>query len=91
MTDITSVALTASNTSVTLENTAGSIELIGTFDSATVTQKITGGTTAIDTFTAAVAPFYTRANKLTFSIAGGSGSESVVIRWIGDVSRTTNG
>lgn len=89
MTDLVAT-LTAANPSVNLENNAGSIEIAGTFDGGTVTQNLTGGSIAIDTFTVAES-FFTNANKLTFGITGGSGSESVTIRWYGDSSRVTRG
>ena len=89
MTDLVAT-LTAANPSVNLENNAGSVEVAGTFDSGTVTQSLTGGSIAIDTFTAAET-FFTNANKLTFAIAGGLGSESVTIRWYGDSKRVTRG
>ena len=75
--------LTAANPSVNMSNSAGSIEIAGVFDSGTVTQNLTGGSIAVDTFTTAET-FFTNANRLTFSIAGGSGSEAVTIRWYDD-------
>ena len=89
MTDLVAT-LTAANPSVNLENNAGSVEIAGTFDSGTVTQSLTGGSIAIDSWTSAET-IYTNANKLTFAITGGSGSESVTIRWYGDSSRVTKG
>jgi hypothetical protein len=77
------ITLTAANPSANIENPAGSIEISGTFDSGTVSQNLTGGSVAIDTFTAA-ATFYTNASHLTFGITGGSGSESVSIKWYYD-------
>ena len=64
MTDLVAT-LTAANPSVNLENNAGSVEIAGTFDTGTVTQSLTGGSVAIDTFTAAET-FFTNANKLSF-------------------------
>lgn len=80
---LVTATLTAANPSVNLSNSAGSIEIAGTFDSGTVTQNLTGGSIAVDTFTAAET-FFTNANRLTFAITGGSGSESVTIRWYDD-------
>lgn len=75
--------LTAANPSVNMVNTAGSIEIAGTFDSGTVTQSLTGGSTTIDTFTVD-STIFTKANQLTFAITGGLGSESVTVRWYDD-------
>ena len=80
---LVTATLTAANPSVNLSNSAGSVEIAGTFDSGTVTQNLTGGSVAIDTFTAAET-FFTNANNLTFSIASGLGSEAVTIRWYDD-------
>ena len=77
------IILTAANPSFNISNPAGSIEIGGTFDSGTVSQNLTGGSTAIDTFTAAET-FYTNASHLTFAITGGSGSEEVWVRWYYD-------
>lgn len=79
--------LTAANPSENMINTAGSIEISGTFDSGTVSQNLTGGSVAIDTFTAAES-FFTNASTLTFGITGGSGSESVTVKWWKDRNAT---
>jgi hypothetical protein len=77
------VTLTAANPSFNMTNPAGSIEVAGTFDGGTVTQNLTGGAIAVDTFTAAES-FYTNASHLTFGITGGGGSESVTVKWYMD-------
>jgi hypothetical protein len=77
------ITLTASNTSENMTNPAGSLEVAGTFDGATVTQNLTGGSVAVDQF-AAAETVYTKASHSTFSIAGGGGSEVVTVRWYMD-------
>ena len=83
--DFLEITLTAANPSESMNNVAGSIEVAGTFDSGTVTQNLTGGSVAVDTFTAAET-VYTNASALTFGITGGLGSESVTVRWWKDRS-----
>ena len=80
---LVTATLTAANPSVSLSNVAGSIEIAGVFAGGTVTQSLTGGSIAIDTFLAAETIF-TRANRLTFGIVGGGGTEAVTIRWYDD-------
>jgi len=81
---LVTATLTAANPSLNLSNSAGSIEIAGNFSGpATVTQNLTGGSVAIDTFTAAET-FFTNANRLTFSVAGADGSTAVTIRWYDD-------
>ena len=80
---LVTATLTAANPSVNMSNSAGSVEIAGTFDSGTVTQNLTGGSIAVALFTSAET-FFTRANRLTFSITGGAGSEAVTIRWYDD-------
>ena len=72
--------LTSSNLSESFIGNAGAITLSGTFDSGTVTQTLTGDTTPIGTFTADDDIFF-NGQRVTFTIAGGSGSESVSIKW----------
>ena len=79
--------LTAANPSVSLENTAGTFEVSGTFDSGTVTMNLTGGATSFDSFTVDTAK-HTQANFITFGITGGLGSEDVNIIWYGDCQST---
>ena len=81
---LVTATLTAAEPSVNLSNSAGSIEIAGNFSGpATITQNLTGGSIAIDTFTAAETIF-TRANNLTWSVAGADGSTAVTIRWYDD-------
>lgn len=80
--------LTAANPSENMRNTAGSLEISGTFDSGTVTQSLIGGSVAIDTFAAAESIF-TKGSAFTFGITGGLGSESVTVRWYKDRNRTS--
>jgi len=75
--------LTAASPSVNMVNPAGSIEISGTFAGGTVTQNLTGGSTTIASFTVA-STFHTQASQLTFGITGGSGTESVTVRWYPD-------
>jgi len=78
--------LDASNTSVDMVNTAGSIEIAGDFTGpATVTQSLTGGSTTIDTFLVD-STFHTQANQLTFGLTGGNGP--ITIRWYPDAINT---
>lgn len=78
------ITLTAANTSENMNNTAGSLEISGTFTGpATVTQSLTGGSVAIDTFTAAETTF-TNASALTFALTGGDGP--ITVRWWKDRS-----
>lgn len=78
------IRLTAANPSANITNPAGSIEIGGNFGiTGTVSQNLTGGDTAIDTFTAA-ATFFSNASHLTFAITGGDGSEDVFVRWYFD-------
>ena len=79
--------LTASNLTVTYIGNAGPMVLEGTFDSGTITQTLPGTTKAIDTFTSDE-DFYFNGQRVTFTIAGGSGSESVVVTWFENVGVT---
>jgi len=72
--------LTASNLTETFTGVPGAIVIAGTFDSGTITQTLPGTTKAIDTFIID-SDFYFNGQDVTFTIAGGSGSESVVITW----------
>ena len=80
---LVTATLTAAEPSVNMSNSAGSIEIAGTFDSGTVSQNLTGGSVEIQAFTSAET-FFTNANRLTFSVTGGSGSEAITIRWYDD-------
>jgi len=81
------VTLTNLNPSENMVNTAGSIEVAGTFTGpATVTQNLTGGAVAVDTFTAAETVF-TNASALTFAITGGNGP--ITVKWWKDRSRSS--
>ena len=77
------IVLTAANPSANISNPAGSIEVSGTFAGGTVTQNLTGGSVAVDTFTAAET-IYTNASHLTFAITGGGGTENVTVKWYYD-------
>ena len=79
--------LTASNLTETFTGTDGPIIIEGTFDSGTITQTMPGTTLAIDTFTADD-NFYFNGQDVTFTIAGGSGSESVTITWYKNIGAT---
>lgn len=72
--------LTASNLTETLVGSQGPIVLEGDFDSGTITQTLPGTTKAIATFTADE-DIYFNGQDVTFTMAGGSGSENVVITW----------
>ena len=72
--------LDSGTTSVTLTGAPGPITISGTFDSGTVTQSLPGDSVAIDTFTAEDS-FYFNGQDATFGISGGSGSESISIKW----------
>ena len=73
------ITLTNTNTSENMNNTAGSLEISGTFTGpATVTQSLTGGSVAVDTFLAAETIF-TNASALTFGLTGGNGP--ITVRW----------
>tara|TARA_R110000851_G_scaffold332695_1_gene509538 strand:+ start:333 stop:590 length:258 start_codon:yes stop_codon:yes gene_type:complete len=80
---LVTATLTAANPSVNLSNSAGSIEIAGVFGGATVTQNLTGGSVAVDTFTTAETLF-TNANRLTFSATSTTGTTAVTIRWYND-------
>lgn len=75
-----SKTLTASNLTETFTGVPGPIVIAGTFDSGTITQTLPGTTKAIATFTAD-GDIYFNGQDVTFTMAGGSGSESVVITW----------
>ena len=77
------ITLTAANPSFNMENPAGSVEIGGVFDTATVTQNLTGGAAAVDTFTAAET-FYTHASHLTFAITSTGPTSAVWVRWYYD-------
>ena len=78
------VTLTNTNPSENMNNAAGSLEISCTFTGpATVTQSLTGGSVAVDTFLAAETVF-TNASALTFAITGGNGP--VTVRWWKDRS-----
>lgn len=80
--------LTNTNPSENIRNTAGSLEISGTFTGpATVTQSLIGGSVAVDTFTAAETVF-TNASALTFAITGGNGP--VTVRWYKDRNRVAS-
>jgi hypothetical protein len=88
MPNIKTAVLTNTNPSVNMENTAGSVEISGTFTGpATVTQSLTGGGTTIATFTVD-STIYTKANYLTWGITGGNGP--ITIKWYADVTNTDN-
>ena len=74
--------LTNLNQSVNMTNPAGCLEITGTWTGpATVTQNLTGGTTAVDSFTADET-IYTKASHSTFALTGGNGP--VTVRWYMD-------
>ena len=78
--------LTNLNQSVNMTNPAGCLEITGTWTGpATVTQSLTGGTTAVDSFTADET-IYTKASHSTFALTGGNGP--VTVRWYYDVSNS---
>lgn len=79
------INLTAANPSESMNNVAGSLEITGTFSGATVTQNLTGGSTAVDTFTAEETTF-TNASALTFGLSGEDGSTQITVRWWKDRS-----
>ena len=82
--DFLEITLTDSNTSESMNNAAGSLEISGTFTGpATVTQSLTGGSVAVDTFLAAETVF-TNASALTFGLTGGNGP--ITVRWWKDRS-----
>jgi len=72
--------LDSGTTSVTLTGAPGGITISGTFDSGTVTQSLPGDSVSIDTFTAEDS-FYFNGKGVVFGISGGSGSESISIKW----------
>ena len=80
---LVTATLTAAEPSVNMSNSAGSIEIAGTFDSGTVSQNLTGGSVEIQAFTSAET-FFTNANQLTFSATGADGSTAITIRWYDD-------
>ena len=75
-----SKTLTASNLAETFTGSPGPIVIAGTFDGGTITKTLPGTTKAISTFLADD-DIYFNGQDVTFTIAGGSGSESVVITW----------
>ena len=76
--------LTNLNQSVNMTNPAGCLEIAGTWTGpATVTQNLTGGSVAVDSFTANETVF-TNASNSTFSLSGGNGP--VTVRWYADAS-----
>ena len=78
------ITLTSTNTSENMTNPAGSLEISGNFSGpATVTQNLTGGSVAVDTFTAAET-VYTKASHSTFSVSGADGSTAITVRWYMD-------
>ena len=80
------ITLTQANPSENINNSAGSLEIAGNFSGpATVTQNLTGGSIAVDTFTAAETTF-TNASALTFGLSGEDGSTSITVRWWKDRS-----
>ena len=82
------ITLTSTNTSENMTNPAGSLEISGNFSGpATVTQNLTGGSVAVDTFTAAET-VYTKASHSTFSVSGADGSTAITVRWYYDVSNS---
>lgn len=78
--DFLEITLTQANPSEDMNNSAGSLEIGGTFSGATVTQNLTGGSVAVDTFTTAETVF-TNASALTFGLSSEDGSTSVTVRW----------
>jgi len=84
--DFLEITLTAANPTESMNNAAGSLEIAGNFSGpATVTQNLTGGSVAVDTFTSAETIF-TNASALTFSATGTDGSTAVTVRWWKDRS-----
>ena len=82
------ITLTSTNTSENMTNPAGSLEISGNFSGpATVTQNLTGGSVAVDTF-AAAETVYTKASHSTFSVSGADGSTAITVRWYYDVSNS---
>ena len=87
--DYFEATLTQANPSETIRNTAGSLEISGTFSGpATVTQNLAGGSVAVDTFTTAETIF-TNASALTFGLSGEDGSTDITVRWYKDRNRVS--
>ena len=79
------ITLTQANPSENINNSAGSLEIGGVFSGATITQSLTGGSVAVDTFTTAETVF-TNASALTFAATSTDGSTAVTVRWWKDRS-----
>jgi hypothetical protein len=77
------ITLTAASPTADISNPAGSVEIGGTFNGATVTVTLQGGTTAVETYTAADT-FFCHGSHMTFTASGGGGSESIWVRWYFD-------
>lgn len=72
--------LNAGTTSVSFIGAPGAITLSGPFDTATVTQTMTGDSTPIATFTAED-DIYFNGQRVTFTKTGGAGSENISVKW----------
>lgn len=91
--DYQEITLSAANPTQSLVSDPGYIVLSGTFDGGSVTISLTEDlsntpinipATEPTAFTNPVAgnlAFPVQAHRLTFAIAGGGGSESVLVRW----------
>ena len=72
--------LTASNLSVDFIGNPGPITFGGDANGGVITQTLTGDTVAVATPVVGDTIFF-NGQRVTFTIAGGGGSESVPIKW----------
>lgn len=87
------VNLTAGNLTASLVSDPGYISISGTFDTGTITVSLTEDTsntpisipviqpTAFVNPVVAATAFPVTAHRLTFTIAGGAGSEDISVKW----------